>query len=224
MAGKASIGILEDHPAVTAGYKAQIKKSRHLKVAWTSRYYDEVGKNLEKHSTDVLILDASVDTAPDNPNTYPILHAIPELLENYPEMVIIVISMHNRPAFIRAIFKSGASGYVLKDDVYANENLNKILLAVAEGEIYYSAEAEKVISEKSKGEPILTQRQIEILSYFSSSPHLTTKDLAEELELAHSTIRNHLSEIYFRLKVRKITSALAKARQLGLITPEKQKI
>lgn len=220
MAGKVRIGILEDHPAVTAGYKAQLKKSRDLKAAWTSRYYNDVGKNLEKYSTDVLILDASVDTAPDNPNTFPILHAIPELLEKYPEMAIIVISMHNRPAFIRAIFKSGASGYILKDDVKSNKNLNNILLAVAKGEIYYSDQLEKLISNSTKKKAILTKKQISILSYYASSPHLTTQELAEELELAHSTIRNHLSEIYSRLKVRKITSALAKAQQLGLITPK----
>lgn len=220
MAEKISVGILEDHPAVTAGYKTQIKKSRRLKTAWASRYYDAVGKNLEKHSTDVLILDASVDTSPDNPNTFPILHAIPELLEKYPEMSIIVISMHNRPAFIRAIFKSGASGYILKDDVKANENLNNILLAVSKGEIYYSDKLEGLVSDSAKKKAILTKKQIAILSYFASSPHLTTQELAEELELAHSTIRNHLSEIYRRLKVRKITSALAKAQQLGLITPQ----
>ena len=132
--------------------------------------------------------------------------------------------MHNRPAFVRAIFNSGASGYILKDDVKANKKLNDILLAVAEGEMYYSDKAEEMIFDESKGEPILTKKQIALLSYFASSPHLTTQELAEELELAHSTIRNQLSEIYFRLKVPKITSALAKARQLGLITPEKKKI
>lgn len=222
MAGKVSVGILEDHPVVTAGYKAQIIKSRRLKVVWASRYYNEVGKKLEKHSTDVLILDASVDTAPDNPNTFPILHAIPDLLEKYPDLSIIVISMHNRPAFIRAIFKSGASGYILKDDVKANEKLNDILLAVAEGEMYYSDKTKEIIFDETKGEEILTKKQIALLSYFASSPHLTTQELAEELELAHSTIRNSLSEIYFRLKVNKITSALAKAQKLGLITPEKK--
>ena len=215
MVGKVSVGILEDHPVVTAGYKAQIIKSRRLKVVWASRYYNEVGKKLEKHSTDVLILDASVDTAPDNPNTFPIL-------EKYPDLSIIVISMHNRPAFIRAIFKSGASGYILKDDVKANEKLNDILLAVAEGEMYYSDKTKEIIFDETKGEEILTKKQIALLSYFASSPHLTTQELAEELELAHSTIRNSLSEIYFRLKVNKITSALAKAQKLGLITPEKK--
>lgn len=220
MTNKIKIGILEDHPAVVAGYKSQLRESPDMEVTWTARFYSEVASNLENFSTDILILDASVDNAPEDPNTFPILQAIPALLEEYPEMAILVISMHDRPAFIKAIRRTGANGYILKDDVEANERLDDILLAVADGEIYYSPKAEKLISEPSGGEPLLTKRQVQILSFCASSPHLTTKALADHLDLAPSTIRNHLSEIYFRLGVRRLAPAIAKARRLGIITPE----
>jgi DNA-binding NarL/FixJ family response regulator len=48
--------------------------------------------------------------------------------------------------------------------------------------------------------------------------------LAKKLDLAPSTMRNHLSEIYFRLEVRKMASAIVEARKLGLITPDIEKI
>ena len=133
MTNKIKIGILEDHPAVVAGYKSQLRESPDMEVTWTARFYSEVESNLENFSTDILILDASVDNAPEDPNTFPILQAIPALLEEYPEMVILVISMHDRPAFIKAIRRTGANGYILKDDVEANESLDEILLAVADG-------------------------------------------------------------------------------------------
>jgi DNA-binding NarL/FixJ family response regulator len=217
---KIYVGILDDHPAVVAGYEAQIKASKRLQVMWTARFYNQVRPYLESHPTDVLILDASVDISPEEPNTFPILHEIPVLLEDYPDMAILVISMHDRPAFIKAIRRTGASGYILKDDVEANDKLPQILLAVANGEIYYSPKAEKLIIEPSENESNLTRRQVEILSYCASSPNLTTSELAEKLNLAPSTMRNHLSEIYFRLKVRKMASAIAKAKHLGLITPD----
>jgi DNA-binding NarL/FixJ family response regulator len=220
MSKKIYVGMLDDHPAIIAGYQAQIIKSSKLKTAWTARYYSEVETNLQKHPTDILILDASVDNGPDDPNPFPILHDIPKLLDEYPDMSILVISMHDRRAFIRAIQQTGASGYILKDDVEANENLEKILIAISEGEIYYSPRAEKLINQYIKEEPMLTHRQIEILSLYASKPNLTTKELAKELGLAHSTTRNHLSEIYMRLGVRKMASAIIKARQYGIITPE----
>jgi DNA-binding NarL/FixJ family response regulator len=217
---KTNVGILDDHPAVIAGYEAQLKASKHIRVKWTAGFYNQVRSCLEKYRTDVLILDASVNISPEEPNTFPILHEIPALLEDYPDMAILVISMHARPAFIKAIRKSGASGYILKDDVEANEQMADILLAVANGEIYYSPKAENLIGEPSERASNLTKRQVEILSYCASSPNMTTSELAEKLNLAPSTMRNHLSEIYFRLKVRKMASAIAKAKQLGLITPD----
>lgn len=216
---KIAIGILDDHPAVIAGYEVLFNDSKDLEVKWTARYYESVQPNLEKYPTDVLILDASVDISPQDPNTFPILHEIPALLEAHPDMAILVISMHARPAFIKAIRKTGASGYILKDDVESNENLPDIILAVAGGEIYYSPEAEKMISDPDVEKSKLTKRQIEILSVCASSPNMTTHELAEKLDLAPSTMRNHLSEIYFRLGVRKMASAIVEARQLGLITP-----
>ncbi len=224
MPDKIIVGILDDHPAVIAGYEAQLKELKHVQVKWTAGFYNQVRQHLEKYPTDVLILDASVDISPEEPNTFPILHEIPKLLEDYPDMAILVISMHNRPAFIKAIRRTGASGYILKDDVEANEQLADILVAVANGEIYYSPKAEKLIVEPSESAANLTRRQVEILSYCASSPNLTTSELAERLNLAPSTMRNHLSEIYFRLKVRKMASAIAKAKHLGLITPEIEEI
>lgn len=224
MAEKITIGILEDHPAVIAGYKALFRDSKELEVKWTARFYESARPNLEKYPTDVLILDASVDISPQNHNTFPILYEIPALLEAYPDMAILVISMHARPAFIKAICKSGASGYILKDDVQSNEVLPDIILAVAGGEIYYSPVAEKIISDTTLEKSKLTKRQIEILSMCASSPNLTTHELAEKLDLAPSTMRNHLSEIYFRLGVRKMASAVAEARQLGFITPDVESI
>jgi DNA-binding NarL/FixJ family response regulator len=221
---KIHIGILDDHPAVIAGYQALVKKSKRLIVKWTARFYDQVQPYLSKHPTDVLILDASVDISPDNPNTFPILHEIPTLLEAYPDMAILVISMHARPAFIKAIRRTGASGYILKDDVESNERLADILLAIAGGEIYYSPEAERLILEPTERKSKLTKRQVEILSICASSPNMTTSELAKKLNLAPSTMRNHLSEIYFRLGVRKMASAIVEARKLGLITPDIEKI
>jgi DNA-binding NarL/FixJ family response regulator len=111
-------------------------------------------------------------------------------------------------------------GYILKDDYLSFEKLDQIILDVAEGGVFYSPEAKKLLTHPTNNSQVLTKRQSEILSYFASSPNLTTGQLAEELNLAPSTIRNHLSEAYIRLEVNRLPSAISKARQLGLITPE----
>jgi DNA-binding NarL/FixJ family response regulator len=215
-----NVGILEDHVATATGYKALLQSNHSLTICWTGQYFSDVEPNLEQHETDVLILDVGVDNSPADSNPFPILHVIPNLLERYPEMAILIISMYNRRALIQATQHAGAVGYILKDDFKSFEKLDQIILDVAEGGIYYSPEVEKLISLPSDETQILTKRQSEILSYIASSPNLTTGQLAEELNLAPSTIRNHLSEAYIRLGVNRLPSAISEARKLGLITPE----
>lgn len=65
----------------------------------------------------------------------------------------------------------------------------------------------------------LTPRQMQVLSLCAAFPDLSTAQLAEQLEIAPSTLRNLMSESYLRLSVRNRAAAIAKARQLGLITP-----
>lgn len=214
------VGILEDHIATAAGYKALLEENPELNICWTSQYYVNVEPNLKEHKTDVLILDVGVANSPTDSNPFPILYVIPHLLQRYQEMAILIISMHNRRALIRATQQAGAVGYILKDDLASFDRLDEILLEIADGGIYYSPEAEKLISHPKEDIPKLTKRQSEILSYLASSPNLTTGELAEELNLAPSTIRNHLSDTYLRLGVNRLPSAISKARQLGLIAPE----
>jgi DNA-binding NarL/FixJ family response regulator len=220
MSVKVQVGILEDHIATATGYKALLEANDKLEISWSARYYNEVESSLESYQTDVLILDVGVDNSPSDSNPFPILHIIPKLLEKYPEMAILVISMYNRRALIKATQHAGAIGYILKDDFFSFDKLDQIILDVADGGIYYSPEVEQLLSHTGINTPTLTRRQSEILSYIASSPNLTTGQLAERLNLAPSTIRNHLSDAYIRLGVSRLTSAISTARQLGLITPE----
>lgn len=210
------IGILEDHYPTVKGYQAQLEENSNLQVAWTAAYYDEVEKNLSEHPTDLLILDVGVRNSKNSTDTYPIHHAIPMLLETYPDLQIMVISMHNRPALIKAIKQAGASGYILKDDVASFKKLDSIMIDILNQGIYFSPNAEKLIAISDEMPP-LTRRQSEILSLLASNPEMKTKDLAEKLHISPSTVRNHLSDIYIKLKVNRLSSAITKAQNLGLL-------
>ena len=210
------IGILEDHIATAMGYQSQLTTNDALEVCWTANYYNEVETFLAEKLVDLLILDVGVKNQPGDTEPYPILHVIPKLLESYPELKIIVITMHNRPALIRAIKEAGASGYILKDDIESFRRLDEILLDIAHEGIYFSPQAERKITRTES--PTLTRRQGEILSYLASYPAISTQQLADHLHISPSTVRNHLSDIYIALGVNRLSSAVIKARQLGLIT------
>lgn len=218
------IGILEDHIATADGYKAKLEKNSRLSVSWVANYYQEVETALKNQPTDLLILDIEVRNNPETSEPFPILHAIPQLLEIYPEIKIVVISMYNRPVLIKAVKSAGASGYILKDDVKSYEKLDEILTAIFDHDsIYFSHEAARVLKNTIEW-PSLTPRQNEILSLIASNPTMKTKELAEKLFVSPSTIRNHLADIYIKLGVNSRSSSILRAQQLGLIAVNTDKL
>jgi DNA-binding NarL/FixJ family response regulator len=146
---------------------------------------------------------------------------VPRLLQTYPGLNVLAISMLAERGLIRAVMEAGASGYLLKDDEDNIEDLGNVLLSVAEGDIHLSERAEMILKRQTgpDAEP-LSQRQLEALSLALAYPHDTTGDIGQRMSIANSTARNLLSNAYLKLGVRTRAAALIKARELGLITPD----
>jgi DNA-binding NarL/FixJ family response regulator len=219
MSTKICVSILEDHQSIIDGYTLRLSKKTEIEIVATVMFGEELEPTLEEHPTDVLIVDINVPTSQNNPNPYPILHLIPKLLQIYPELNILVISMHNKPTIIKTVMETGASGYILKDDQETLRDLANVVITVANGGIHLSQQAYKQLFEKIPRESTLTTRQLEILSLCVAYPDATTEELADHLGVANSTIRNLLSGTYMRLNVRTRAAAILKALKLGLIAP-----
>jgi DNA-binding NarL/FixJ family response regulator len=127
--------------------------------------------------------------------------------------------MYNRRTLIKSVVEAGASGYILKDDKPLIQELGSIVRSIASGGIHFSQQAHQHLIKHMPNEPRPSSRQLEALSLCATYPDATTAELAGKLGVAHSTFRNLLSGAYLRLNVRSRTAAVAKARQLGLITP-----
>jgi DNA-binding NarL/FixJ family response regulator len=130
--------------------------------------------------------------------------------------------MHNERGLIREVMAAGASGYILKDDQDANANLPAIVRSVAEGGVYLSEEAGAVYDKILNGEngKQLSPRQLEALSLCAAFPGEKSVVLAGKMNIKHPTFRTLLSGAYFKLGARTRADAIARARQMGLITPD----
>ncbi|MGB0386823.1 MAG: response regulator [Ardenticatenaceae bacterium] len=215
------VAIADDHQAIIDGYLYRLNDASDIKVVGVAFDGQELEALLAQHSAEVLILDVGLPTAPDNANPYPILHAIPQFIERYPSLSILVISMHTERTLINEVIKAGASGYILKDDRKTIRDLANVIRTVGKGDVYFSKRAFQKWQKRGVGktEAAPTARQIEVLSLCAAHPELTTNEVAKRLSVRPSTVRNLLSEAYRRLGVNNRTSAIHKARQLGLITP-----
>lgn len=218
MEDKIQVTIMDDHQSIVDGYLFRLSKVPEIEVVDVLSYGDDLEPALKKHSVDVLLLDVEVPISPKNLDPYPILHTIPKLLELYPDLAILVISMHTERGLIRAVVEAGASGYILKDDRERIQELGKWVASVANGGVCFSERALRAFMKKD--DESLTIRQLEALSLCASYPNSKTAELARKMKIANSTVRNLLSSAYLKLGVQTRAAAVAKARQLGLITPD----
>lgn len=222
MTDKIRVVILDDHQSIVDGYLFRLGNVPQIEVAATLSFGEEIEPALAKFPVDVLLLDVTVPISPNDLNPYPILHIIPKLLQRYPNLTILVISMHAERSLIRAVMESGASGYILKDDTRAILELPNIIRSIASGGVYLSEKARKaVIHDKDAlDENPLTDRQLEAISLCMAYPDATTFELAQKMQVSNSTVRNLLSGAYLRMGVHTRAAAIAKVQRLGITVPD----
>lgn len=218
---KIRVTLLDDHQSILDGYIYRLEKDPQIQVAATLNFGDDLEPALAKHPTDVLLLDVNVPASAGNRNPYPILYVIPKLLQIHPDLNILVISMHAERGLIRAVMEAGASGYILKDDQATIKDLGSVIKTVAGGGVHFSQMALDLYNRHlfRDNNSLPTPRQLEAISLCAAYPDSTSVELAQRMNISNSTVRNLLSGAYLKMGVRNRAAAIAKAREMGWITP-----
>jgi DNA-binding NarL/FixJ family response regulator len=217
MSEKIRVAILEDHQSTIDGYNLRLAEQPNISLVATAFFSEEIIPMLKANPADVLILDVNVPISKDNRNIQPIHKLITELKKDFPDLVILVISMHAQRAMIRSILEAGTKGYILKDDYASVRNLGSIIETLAKGGTYMSNRVSEIIFSRHLEDSTLTPRELEVLSICAAYPDENTGDLANRLEIANSTVRNFLHRIYIKLQVHGRAAAILKAQEKGLI-------
>src|SRR5689334_11989467 len=179
-AEKVRVAILDDHQSIIDGYIYRLSNTPEIEVVATANFGEELESVLSKHPADVLLLDLNVRTSAENPNPFPILFLVPKLLQKFPNLSVLIISMFAEPGLMRSIIEAGASGYILKDDQSAFRDLGNVVLSVANGGIYFSKKAHSLYMQadslNGNRADLLTPRQMEVISLCAAYPDASTSD------------------------------------------------
>jgi len=123
------IVIADDHSSVRRGLGHLLEGERGLEIVAEAAEVNGALRRVRVHRPDVLILDLSMQGRST-------IDAIPEIRATSPATRIVVLTMHNEPAYARQALKAGALGYVLKEA--ADSELVEAILRAASGESYVS--------------------------------------------------------------------------------------
>jgi DNA-binding NarL/FixJ family response regulator len=141
----------------------------------------------------------------------------------YPEANVLVLSVFGDVENIVNSIEAGANGYLLKDAV--ERDLIDALDAIDSGgtplsPMIASRLLERMLPAKTNdasavNEHVLTSREAELLNFLSRG--YTAAEVGERMQIAVSTVRTHIKNIYSKLAVKSRTEAIFEARAMGIL-------
>ena len=210
--------LADDHTLVRAGIRALLEKLPGLEVAGEASDGREVLDLVKTRQPDVVLLDISMPGLNG-------LEALARLTRDFPQVRVIMLSMHHNDEYIWQALRSGASGYLLKKA--ATAELSAALKSVAAGEIYLSRQIAAQFSKKFPLQQIarstnplgqLTSRQREILQMLTEGQ--TTKAIALVLKVSDKTVEYHRAKLMASLNIFDIPGLVRFALRNGLVSQE----
>ena len=212
--------LVDDHKIVRDGIAALLNGEKNIKLVGECTDGSEVMGFLSNHSTDVILMDIMMEK----------LNGIDTsrlVLEKYPEIRILTLSMNQDYDYIQEMLKIGAAGYILKNT--GAEELLHAIKVVAEGKPYFSPEVTDVVMNKymNKSEPKnsigknpglveeLTKREIEVLQLIAQE--YTNIEIAEKLYISRRTVDTHRRNLLQKLGAKNSIGLIRFAYNNGLI-------
>ena len=206
--GVIRIVLADDHDLVRSGIVALLSQVQGVEVIAEARNGDELIALVDHLRPDIALTDITM------PGTDG-LAAVKQIHSRWPDVRLVVLSMHHTVDFVKRAVANGACGYLMKNA--PSSELAQAIQSVMERGYYYSTSISQQLlqpSEPTAAEQ-LTERQIEILSYIAQGR--SSKEIAFKLGLSSKTVDVHRARIMQRLELNDIASITRYAVRNGLV-------
>jgi DNA-binding NarL/FixJ family response regulator len=206
---KPTVILADDHTLVLEGFRRLLET--HCELLATVGDGQGLLQAVAQHRPDIVILDISM----------PVMNGIEAartLKAKFPSMKLVFVTMHADPAYLRAAFQAGASGYILKQSL--SDELTQALHAVLRGKAYVTPLIAKDVVDSvlsSDKQPLieLTARQQEVLQLIIDG--LSAKDIAAKLSISHRTVEFHKAQLMQQLDLHSTVELIKFALTNGLV-------
>ncbi|MFD2924152.1 response regulator [Halobacillus naozhouensis] len=221
-----SIVLIDDHKLFREGVKRILDFESSFKIVAEGDGGTAALDLIEKNKPDIVLMDINM------PNMNGI-EATREITSRYPDLKIIILSIHDDENYVIHALKMGARGFLLKE--MDSDALIEAIKIVSGGGSYLhpkvthhlvseyrrllkSAEANSLsfqMKEYRKPFHLLTRRECEILQLMANGN--SNRGLAESLYISEKTVKNHVSNLLRKMKVNDRTQAVISAIKNGWV-------
>ena len=201
--GKQRILIVDDHPMMRQGLAQLINSEPDLTVSCEADTARQALEAIGQSKPDLALVDISL---PDKSG----LELIKDLHALYPELRVLVVSMHDESLYAERVLRAGGRGYVMKQE--GGKKLMGAIRHVLSGKIYVSEKMSARILEifsggrrDGTGSPVggLTDREFEVFQLIGQGKG--TREIAEYLHLSVKTVEVYRANIKEKLGIKSAT-------------------
>lgn len=209
------IVIADDHRIIHEGLDSLIKTTPgFMELVGAVTDGEQLLNLMEEVSVDLVILDISMEGKNG-------IEITKELKSIYPEVKVLILSMHSDKSYVKAALRAGADGYLLKECAF--EELSKAVSSIMKDNIFLSESINNQIirefsspdfKKRQKGNSSLSPRETEVLQLIAEG--LSTKEVASRLELSVKTVEAHRQKIMSKLNLNSVALLTRYAIKQGI--------
>ncbi|MBI4658980.1 MAG: response regulator transcription factor [Verrucomicrobia bacterium] len=209
--------LADDHTLVRAGIRSLLERIPGVEVVAEAADGRETLSHLSSCHPNIVIMDIGMPGMNG-------LEATTRLLREFPDVRVLILTMHTNEEYILQAMRAGVSGYLLKKA--ATTELEQAIRAVSEGATFLSPSIPKRVTDLLQAKTIdqklplecLTPRQREILQLIAEGK--TTKEIASLANLSAKTVEFHRAQLMDRLGIHDVPGLVRYAIRAGIIPLE----
>ena len=214
MSQQIKVLIADDHTIVRSGVRLLLDAEPDIEVVGEALDGVQAVDLVAQLRPDVVLMDIAMPGLDG-------MEATRHIKDEWPEVNVLVLTMHRRDEYFFEMLKVGASGYILKG-AETNELIHA-LRVVARGEVFlYPTMTRKLVRDYLEREAegaappsMLSSREQQILGLLAEG--FSSKEIAERLVISSSTVYTHRSKLMDKLGLTSRRELIQYAHQQGLI-------
>ena len=198
---KITVLVADDHPLALEGVRSILEKAPEIQIVGEVQDGNEIKPKVAELRPQILLLDLKM------PNLDPV-EMEKWVRENYPKTLTLVLTAHDKDAYLSNMMEAGATGYLDKK-LQAGQLISSIRRA-ARGEVIFDGEqidrAYRWREDIRRRWESLSVREREVLHLLTEGDD--NKQIATLLDISINTVEKHLKNIYEKLEVTSRTEAV----------------
>jgi len=203
------IAIVDDHQIVREGIRWMLASDEEVEIVGEAGSGTELLDLLNTSEVDAILLDVRM---PDMSG----IDVLEKVRDTHPGVRVIMLTMHDQPAYVRRAIELGAHGYLLKSS--GREELLRAIAAAMAGDMYVHGSVITPLvagTDAAGGRATLSPRELQIVQLIADG--YENKQIASELQISEATVKTYLRDAFERLGATSRAQAVAIALREDLI-------